>query len=72
MSGEVSVLEVGGSVQVISVGIQGPPGPPGESLIGGYLVSVTNLGNNDLIRFNSATQRWVNIKSSDIVDGGNF
>lgn len=72
MSGDITVLEVGGAIQVVSVGIQGPAGPPGESLIGGYLVSVTNLANNDLIRFDSATQRWVNIKSTDIVDGGNF
>ena len=72
MSGEVTVLEVGGTTEVVVVGVQGPAGPPGESLIGGYLISVTNLENRDLIKFDSATQRWINVKSTDIVNGGNF
>ena len=72
MSNEPTILEIGGSTEVITVGIQGPQGPPGANYIGGYLVSVANLANNDLIRFDSAIQRWVNIKQSDVLNGGNF
>lgn len=72
MSGDRPFVRVGDTIEVLEVGVQGPQGAPGESLIGGYFVAVTDLSNNDLIKFDSATQRWVNIKSTDIVNGGNF
>lgn len=72
MSNEPTILEVGGATEVITVGIQGPQGPPGSNYIGGHLVTVTDLSNNDLIRFDSTIQRWVNVKQTDILNGGNF
>mgnify|MGYP003325151936 CR=1 FL=1 len=72
MSGDRPFVRVGGTVEVLEIGIQGPQGAPGESLIGGYFVSVSNLSNDDLIKFDSATQKWVNVKKDDVLNGGNF
>lgn len=72
MSTSPTILEVGGTTEIITVGTQGPEGPPGESLIGGYFVTVTDIANNDLIRFDTAQQKWINIKQSEVLNGGNF
>jgi hypothetical protein len=55
------------------VGPQGPPGPTGVVSIGNAQdVTLTNLSNNDLLRYSSSASRWVNVNQSVITDGGNF
>lgn len=53
---------------VITEGIQGPPGASG---IGGYDTDIKSPEAGDLITF-SGTNKWVNIRRVDVSDGGNF
>jgi hypothetical protein len=51
-------------------GLQGIQGLPGIAFIGGYEVSLTNEGENDVLSFNGTT--WINKKQETLADGGNF
>lgn len=44
----------------------------GSSELGGFPVSVSTLGDGDVLMFHQATSTWRNVNRSDIVDGGNF
>ena len=52
---------------VITEGLQGPPGPSG---FGGYVTEVVNPETGDLMTF--STNKWINVRRTDVSDGGNF
>ena len=54
---------------VITEGLQGPPGPSG---IDGYPVSVILPGAGDLLTFNANNYIWTNVNRTSVSDGGNF
>lgn len=54
---------------VITEGLQGPPGPSG---IDGYPVSVILPGDGDLLTFNANNSIWTNVNRTSVSDGGNF
>lgn len=67
---DVVITEAAAPVEIITVGVQGPPGPVGGALIGGYSTEVSGISAGDLLAFSGA--RWVNVKRTDVSDGGNF
>lgn len=67
-----SVVSVDGQTSVLTAGIQGPAGPPGDAIIGGYTVTVSSLGNGDVLSFDGVNSYWKNTKSTELTDGGNF
>lgn len=67
-----SIISVDGQTSVLTAGIQGPAGPPGEAFIGGYSVTVTGLTTGDVLSFDGANSYWKNTKAVDLTDGGNF
>lgn len=67
-----SIVSVDGDTSVLSVGVQGPAGPPGSAVIGGYGVTVTSLATGDVLSFDGANSYWKNTKATDLTDGGNF
>lgn len=52
---------------VITEGIQGPPGASG---VGGYDADIISPQVGDLLSFSS--NKWINIRRVDVSDGGNF
>jgi hypothetical protein len=60
------------ATQIVTIdrGVAGPPGPSGESSIGGYPVSLSSPKNLDALMFLDST--WTNIPQTEISDGGNF
>lgn len=58
------------SVVYVATGAQGPPGLPGESVIAGHTVVVSNLSTGDHIEFTGLN--WANIHKTTLSDGGNF
>lgn len=52
---------------IITEGVQGPPGPSG---FGGYVTEVVNPETGDLMTF--STNKWINVRRTDVSDGGNF
>lgn len=67
-----SVVSVDGQTSVLTAGIQGPSGPPGNAIIGGYGVTVASLATGDVLSFDGANSYWKNTKAVDLTDGGNF
>lgn len=78
-----AVISEGQRVTVISVGIQGPQGPPGESGvqgatglpgpndIGGYGIALgPSVLLGDVLSFDGAV--WTNKNQNQLTDGGNF
>lgn len=57
------------SYNVITEGIQGPPGPSG---LGGYSTDIFEPIDGDLLSFSTLTNAWVNVRRGDVCDGGNF
>lgn len=53
-------------------GIQGIQGIAGENSIGGYEVVLSNLANDDMLKFNSSSGEWQNVQLVELTDGGNF
>ena len=66
------IVEISGETSVVTAGIQGPAGPPGENIIGGYTVTINSLANNVMLIFNSSAGEWRNIELVQLTDGGNF
>jgi hypothetical protein len=56
--------------EIISEGIQGPPGPA-MSTIGGLGIELTNPTPGDLLALGNAN-KWTNVPKIEITDGGNF
>lgn len=54
---------------VITEGLQGPPGPSG---IDGYAVSIAIPEEGDLLTFNANNSIWTNVNRTSVSDGGNF
>lgn len=71
MSETVLITESGG-VDVVSVGIQGPPGSSFGNFIGGYSVIVSDLINGDVLSFDASGSEWKNKRAVELTDGGNF
>jgi hypothetical protein len=59
--------------KVVSVGIQGPPGPQG-SITTQSDVDITNLENGSLLVYKAATNKWTSTTTLDLqnVEGGEF
>lgn len=53
-----------------ATGPAGPTGPSGANYLGGYLVTMSSVTNEDVVQFNGTN--WVNRQPSLITDGGNF
>lgn len=53
-------------------GPQGERGLAGENNIGGYEVVLSNLANDDMLKFNSSSGEWRNVQLVELTDGGNF
>lgn len=68
--GIIVVTEQSPPSVIVSEGRQGPPGPPGESLIAGKFVQVQQLSAQDMLEFNGNV--WVNVPKIEVTDGGNF
>lgn len=67
----IAVTPTPNQVITIDRGIVGPPGPSGESNIGGYPIALTGTPQNyDALMF--VTGAWTNIPQTEISDGGNF
>lgn len=56
--------------EIISEGIQGPPGPPGNNLVGGFNVVLSNPLPGDLLSFSG--DKFINTPPANLTDGGNF
>jgi len=56
--------------EIVSEGIQGPPGPSGNNLVGGYSVALINPQVGDLLSF--AGDKFINKPAESLTDGGNF
>lgn len=54
--------------EIISEGVQGPPGP---ATIGGLAIQITNPTPGDLLALGNAN-KWTNVPKTEITDGGNF
>ena len=54
--------------EIISEGVQGPPGP---TTIGGLAIQITNPTPGDLLALGNAN-KWTNVPKTEITDGGNF
>lgn len=70
--GEVSTVTVDTQeFNIISEGIQGPPGPPGGAIIAGYFTEAADIvQNGDLLTFSGT--KWINTRRTEVSDGGNF
>lgn len=67
----IVAVDVTGAIPVtITTGMQGPPGLPGEAVIAGHTVVVSNLSPGDHIEFTGVN--WYNVHKTSISDGGNF
>lgn len=69
-SASVVVTEQSPPSVILSPAKQGPPGPPGGTLIADKFVQVQQLSIRDHLEFNGNV--WVNVPVIDITDGGNF
>ena len=58
------------ATEIISEGIQGPPGPPGNNYLGGFQVAVSSPRQGDVISF--ANGQFINQPAASLTDGGNF
>jgi len=56
--------------EIISEGVMGPPGPPGNNLVGGYAVALSNPQPGDVLSFGD--NKFVNTSAASLTDGGNF
>ena len=56
--------------EIITEGVQGPPGPPGNNLVGGYTVALINPQPGDVLSFGG--DKFVNTPAANLTDGGNF
>lgn len=54
--------------EVISEGIQGPPGP---ASIGGFAIAINNAVAGDVLALGNSNA-WTNIPKASLTDGGNF
>ena len=50
----------------------GPQGASGAATIGGYTVTVSSLGNGDVLSFDGVNSYWKNTNPIELTDGGNF
>lgn len=64
------ILEEVVVTEILTEGIQGPPGPPGGTVIGGLGVVVSNIGDDDVLAVKNGA--WVNKPQTQLTDGGNF
>lgn len=68
---ETNVVVDAAEFNVITEGIQGPAGPAGEAVIAGYYTeAITPLQSGDLLSFSGT--KWVNVRRTEVSDGGNF
>ena len=58
------------SFNIITEGIQGPPGPSSATSLGGYALDLTNIQQGDHLEFSSSV--WTAVRKKSLVDGGNF
>lgn len=58
------------NVIALNRGIVGPPGPSGESNIGGYPIDLGLCHNYDALMWLDG--KWTNVPQTEITDGGNF
>jgi len=63
-------LEVNKVEYSISLARTGGQGATGGMVIGGLPIITDEIGEGDLLTVNS--QRWINVKRTNITDGGNF
>ena len=56
--------------EIISEAVQGPQGAPGNNLVGGYNVQLTNPQLGDVLSFGG--DKFINRAAADLTDGGNF
>lgn len=54
----------------VTTGMQGPPGPAGDGLIGDYRFIPNQLIPGDHVEFTGAA--WTNVHKTTLSDGGNF
>jgi hypothetical protein len=54
----------------VSLARTGGQGSPGGTTIGGLPIAIEDISEGDLLTVNS--QRWINVKRTNITDGGNF
>jgi hypothetical protein len=60
------------TVEIVG-GTQGPPGPPGNEVLGEKPIVISEpLEDNDMLQFNASEQHWMNVGQELITDGGNF
>lgn len=57
------------SYNIITEGIQGPPGPSG---LGGYATGISTPIDGDLLSYSTTSNAWVNVRREEVCDGGNF
>lgn len=70
-SEEVTILVVEEPpAEIISEGMMGPPGPPGNNLVGGYSVALSNPQPGDVLSFGG--DKFINASAASLTDGGNF
>lgn len=56
--------------EIISEGMMGPPGPPGDGLVGNLPVVFFNLQPGDVLSFGG--DKIINTPAASLTDGGNF
>lgn len=64
------IIVVDDQTEIIVEGIQGPPGPAGDGLVGPYQVLLTNLQVGDVLTFGG--DKFINTPAPTLTDGGNF
>lgn len=58
----------------VGVGIQGPPGPPGNAIASAADVDTTSLHNGSILVYKTTTNKWTSTTTLDAqnMEGGEF
>lgn len=70
MSDSIVVVTEDAPAELVFEIIQGPPGPPGNNLVGGFAVALVNPQPGDLLSFGG--DKFINTPAASLTDGGNF
>jgi hypothetical protein len=65
---KLDVKKVEYAISLARTGGQGASGP--ATSIGGLAIDTSDIGEGDLLTVSS--QKWINVKRTNITDGGNF
>jgi hypothetical protein len=71
---KVTVTQNTNTTASIGIGIQGPPGPPGNAITTAADVDTSNLSNGAVLVYKTTTNKWTSTTTLDAqnMEGGEF